>query len=152
MKNPASLAVVLGSSMAIPFVAAIVLALILSAESYDVTHSADHHQAATKGTESSFYSEVANANARMHAGMEVAPSGDVDQDFVRMMIPHHQGAIDMALVLLKYGRDERLRRLAHSIIVQQGQEITYMRTLQDPPSVQPSTTHNGADHRGHVNE
>jgi uncharacterized protein (DUF305 family) len=88
----------------------------------------------------------------MHAGMEVAPSGDVDQDFIRMMIPHHQGAIDMALVLLKYGRDERLRRLAQSIIVEQGQEITYMRTLQDPPSAQPSATHNSADHRGHANE
>jgi cation diffusion facilitator family transporter len=49
-------------------------------------------------------------------------------------------AIDMALVLLKHGRDERLRRLAQSIIVEQGQEITYMRTLQNPPSTQPSAT------------
>jgi len=79
-------------------------------------------------------------NARMHAGMEVAPRGDVDRDFIQMMIPHHQGAIDMALVLLKHGRDERLRRLAQSIIVEQGQEITYMRTLQNPPSAQPSAT------------
>ena len=67
-------------------------------------------------------------NARMHEGMDIAPCGDVDRDFMRMMIPHHQGAIDMALVLLKYGRDERLRRLAQSIIIEQGQEIAYMRT------------------------
>ena len=61
--------------------------------------------------------------------MEIARSGNIDRDFVRMMIPHHQGAIDMARVLLKYGQDERLKRLAQSIIVEQGQEITYMRTL-----------------------
>jgi uncharacterized protein (DUF305 family) len=51
-----------------------------------------------------------------------------------MMIPHHQGAIDMALVQLKYGRNEKLRRLAQSIIVEQGQEIAYMRGLLDPPA------------------
>ena len=45
-----------------------------------------------------------------------------------MMIAHHQGAIEMALVQLKHGNNERLRRLAQSIIVEQGQEITYMRT------------------------
>jgi uncharacterized protein (DUF305 family) len=71
--------------------------------------------------------------------MEIAASGDVDRDFMRMMIPHHQGAIDMALVQLKYGRDERLKRLAQSIIVEQGQEIAYMRTLLDTPSGTTST-------------
>ena len=91
--------------------------------------------------EPSFYSEMANVNARMHDGMDVAPSGDVDRDFVRMMIPHHQGAIDMARVLLKYGRDERLKRLAQSIIVEQGQEIAYMRTLLDAPRNDISANH-----------
>jgi hypothetical protein len=81
-----------------------------------------------------FHAEMSAVNMQMHAGMHVAPSGDVDRDFMRMMIPHHQGAIDMALVLLKYGRDEKLRRLAQSIVVEQGQEITYMRTLLDPPA------------------
>jgi uncharacterized protein (DUF305 family) len=81
-----------------------------------------------------FYAEMANVNARMHDGMEIARSGNIDHDFVRMMIPHHQGAIDMARVQLKYGQDERLKRLAQSIIVEQGQEITYMRTLLDAPS------------------
>ena len=56
----------------------------------------------------------------MHTAMDIAPSGEVDRDFMRMMIPHHQGAIDMALVLLKYGRDKRLKRLAQSIVVEQG--------------------------------
>jgi len=85
-----------------------------------------------------FYAEMSAVNMHMHAGMEVAPSRDVDRDFMRMMIPHHQGAIDMALVLLKYGRDEKLRRLAQSIVVEQGQEITTMRTLLDPPAATPS--------------
>jgi uncharacterized protein (DUF305 family) len=81
-----------------------------------------------------FYAEMANINARMHDGMAIVRSGNIDRDFARMMIPHHQGAIDMARVLLKYGQDERLKRLAQSIIVEQGQEIVYMHTLLDGPS------------------
>jgi Domain of unknown function (DUF305) len=92
-----------------------------------------------------FYSEMMKVNACMHEGMDVAPTGDVDRDFMRMMIPHHQGAIDMAVVLLKYGHDEKVRRLAQSIIVGQGQEIAYMRTLLDPPSDQTSSPDRTAD-------
>jgi Domain of unknown function (DUF305) len=92
-----------------------------------------------------FYSEMTKVNACMHEGMDVAPTGDVDRDFMRMMIPHHQGAIDMARVLLKYGHDEKVRRLAQSIIVEQGQEIAYMRTLLDPPSDQTSSSDPTAD-------
>jgi len=69
------------------------------------------------------------AMARMHAGMHVPYSGDADRDFARMMIPHHQGAIDMALAELRYGKDERLRRLAQEIIVAQKQEIDVMRLV-----------------------
>ena len=83
--------------------------------------------------EPAFYRETASANAQMHEGMEIARSGDIDRDFMRMMIPHHQGAIDMALLQLKYGQDARLKRLAQSIIVEQGQEIAYLRTLLDAP-------------------
>jgi uncharacterized protein (DUF305 family) len=88
---------------------------------------------------------MTKVNARMHAGMEVAPSGDVDRDFMRMMIPHHQGAIDMALLQLKYGHDEKLKRLAQSIIVEQGQEIAYMRVLLDPPSGAATAANSSAD-------
>jgi uncharacterized protein (DUF305 family) len=85
---------------------------------------------ATNVAEPTFYAEMAQANMRMHEDMEVAASGDVDRDFARMMIPHHQGAIEMALLQLKYGHDERLKRLAQSIIVEQKQEIDYMRVLR----------------------
>ena len=64
--------------------------------------------------------------ARMHAAMNVPLTGDADRDFARMMIPHHKGAIDMALVELRYGKDERLKRLAQEIIVDQQQEIVVM--------------------------
>jgi hypothetical protein len=100
---------------------------------------------APDATTPTFYSEMTRVNACMHEGMDVAPSGDVDRDFLRMMIPHHQGAIDMAVVLLKYGHDEKVRRLAQSIIVEQGQEIAYMRTLLDQPSDQTSSPDRTAD-------
>jgi uncharacterized protein (DUF305 family) len=95
-------------------------------------------------SEPTFYSEMAKVNGHMHETMEIAPEGNVERDFMRMMIPHHQGAIDMALVLLKYGHDERLRRLAQSIIVEQGQEIAYMRTLLDAP-IGETSAHRHAD-------
>jgi hypothetical protein len=92
-----------------------------------------------------FYAEITQAHEHMHQGMEVQPSGDIDRDFARMMIPHHQGAIDMALVLLKHGHDEKLRRLAQSIIVEQGQEIAYMRGLLAAPTGEKAKTNSIAD-------
>lgn len=66
---------------------------------------------------------------RMDQGMAVPYSGDPDRDFAAMMIPHHQGAVEMAKVELRFGRDERLRRLAQGIIVEQEQEIAVMRDI-----------------------
>ena len=82
-----------------------------------------------------FRAMTADAVARMHAAMEVPFTGDADRDFARMMIPHHQGAIDMALAELRYGKDERLKRLAQEIIVEQQQEIAVMHlALGDVPT------------------
>jgi uncharacterized protein (DUF305 family) len=83
--------------------------------------------------------------------MNVKPTGDADRDFVAMMIPHHQGAIDMARSLLRYGHNEQLRRLAQEIIVTQQQEIAIMRLaigqpLPAAPSSDPATT---PDHSSH---
>jgi uncharacterized protein (DUF305 family) len=73
-----------------------------------------------------FDAGMAAATARMHAGMAVASSGDADRDFAAMMIPHHQGAVDMALLELRYGKSTVLRRLAQEIVVTQRQEIDVM--------------------------
>lgn len=66
------------------------------------------------------------AMAAMHKNMAITYSGDADVDFVRGMIPHHQGAIDMAWVLVKYGRDAELREIAQDVIRSQQQEIAFM--------------------------
>ena len=77
--------------------------------------------------EAPFLAENSAAMSRMMIGMAMEPSGEVDHDFVTMMSAHHQGAIDMAEALLRFGRNERLRRLAQEIIVTQQQEIAAMR-------------------------
>jgi len=78
--------------------------------------------------------------------MAAKPTGDVDRDFVAMMNPHHQGAIDMAIIELRYGKNEQLRRIAQEIIVDQMQEIAAMKlaigetaTDTTPAPTQPSS-------------
>lgn len=66
------------------------------------------------------------AMARMHTGMAIAYTGNADVDFVAGMIPHHQGAIDMAEVVLKYGSDPEVKKLAEAVISAQTQEIAWM--------------------------
>ena len=75
----------------------------------------------------SFQRMMAEAMDRMTRDMAVPHTGDPDRDFAAMMIPHHQGAIDMAKVQLQFGHDPILRRLAQGIIVEQQQEIDLMR-------------------------
>jgi uncharacterized protein (DUF305 family) len=63
----------------------------------------------------------------MMNGMNVKPTGKPDKDFVLMMMPHHQGAIDMAKVELQYGTDPELRQLATDIVAAQEKEIAQMK-------------------------
>ena len=140
------------SALAGAVVGCLVLTIAVPGESRDAVGAGHNHAVAvprcdglSNAPQSKFYAEITRVNARMHEGMEIVPSGDIDRDFAQMMIPHHQGAIDMALVLLKHGRDERLKRLAQSIIVEQGQEIAYMRNLLAAPAGETSKTNRIAD-------
>jgi hypothetical protein len=88
--------------------------------------------------EAPFLAENDAAMTKMMAAMAIKPSGNVDQDFVAMMAPHHQGAIDMAQAELRYGHNPQLNRLAQEIIVTQQQEIAAMKLaigLPLPPSL-----------------
>jgi uncharacterized protein (DUF305 family) len=90
----------------------------------DDSHMRPVHQQAVDPN----WSELNASMQRMHAAMaSVEPSGDFDVDFVRMMLPHHQAAIDMAKTQLLYGQDPQMRRLAQEIITDQQSEIDLMR-------------------------
>jgi len=111
-----------------PFPAALAVAfLIAGVPSRGPAGPADA-QLWCRGTGSgSFQDESQAAMARMMTRMEAQPSGDADRDFAAQMIPHHQGAIEMAQAELRYGHNELLRRIAQGIVVEQQQEIAAMR-------------------------
>ncbi|WP_432260630.1 DUF305 domain-containing protein [Cupriavidus sp. TMH.W2] len=92
--------------------------------------------------EAKFMAENDAAMTKMMDGMAVKPSGNIDEDFAAMMIPHHQGAIDMAMAELRYGKNEQLRRIAQEIVVEQLQEIAAMRLAlgQPLPPSEPAPT------------
>ncbi len=120
------------------------LATLLLTISIPAASPADEH--------SRFMAENEAAMTRMMDGMNIKPSGDVDRDFAAMMIPHHQGAIDMAVAYLRAGHNEQLRRIAQEIIVEQQQEIDAMRlAIGLPPSpvaAAPTQSSDGTDMHG----
>ena len=78
---------------------------------------------------SAFHRALRTVMIQMDAGMCITPSADVDRDFARAMIPHHQAAVEMARLELLFGRDPRLRRLAQGIVVEQSQEIALLQSV-----------------------
>ena len=102
---------------------------------------------AGSATDDSFDAQMGRAMARMNQDMMVKPSGNYDRDFAAMMVPHHQGAVDMARIELQFGKDPVLRRLAQAIIVEQLQEIEVMNlALKQLPDTAPAAVLNQAHH------
>jgi uncharacterized protein (DUF305 family) len=109
--------------------ASLVMSFAIAQEKTD--HSATGHDmnamSAPKGDQGLSSMAFAKANAAMHTGMDIEYSGNADVDFARGMIPHHQGAVEMAKIELEFGKDPELRKLAEEIIKAQETEIAFMK-------------------------
>lgn len=117
-----------------------VLAIALTGTGRSGSPSPDMHGPDMQG----FHQQMDRDMQTMMRAMDAAPiTGNADVDFAAMMIPHHQGAIDMARLQLQYGNDPVMRRLAQEIIVTQQSEIELMRKrmmeLQHPETKHPNT-------------
>ena len=100
---------------------AVVTPLALFAQ--EETDHSGHEMMGDMGPASMAFME---ANTKMHEMMAIEFTGNADVDFIKGMIPHHQGAVDMAKIVLEHGTDPEVKRLAEAIIAAQEVEIKWM--------------------------
>ncbi len=106
--------------------ALVMLLLAVPAGAQTTDHSAHTGHGAPANAAPSTQAFIA-ANDRMHTGMAIEFTGNADADFIRGMIPHHEGAVDMARIVLEHGADAQVRKLAQDIIAAQEVEIAWMK-------------------------
>ncbi len=127
---------------------------IISASSWATTHQPTTSKIPVTTHSSLSTQAYQRANDTMHANMNIAFTGDADADFLAGMIPHHQGAIDMAKVVIAHGKDPKIKALAQAIIKAQVREIKEMNQLRvsnstviAAPQIKiPATGHNHSAH------
>ncbi len=111
------------------------------AQNTPVSPHAGHKTTVSSPTDTASTIALKAANDKMHKDMDIAYTGDADIDFLRGMIAHHQGAIDMARVVITHGKDAKIRKLAQDIITAQDTEITMMKQWLSkkaaPPKAKP---------------
>lgn len=106
----------------------ILFAVVLSAPvAWAESPAQTGHSMAAADATSEASAALEAVTAQMHMSMAVPLSGDPDVDFIRSMIPHHQGAVDMAQVVLEHGSDPDVRAMAEGVIAAQQAEIDWMR-------------------------
>lgn len=118
-----------GTRSVLKFVPAFLVIASLAAPSW-AQHQHGHgtHGAGHAAPKASFAAEMQASMTKMSRDMDAAPmTGDPDKDFLAMMIPHHEGAVEMARLVLLHGKDPLVRKVAEEIIASQEAEILTMR-------------------------